>query len=408
MKPAMIALVGSLAFNALIVGAMTLRPATPAGVTEAGPLPPPAPRVALSGEALLALEPAALHAELRRQNLPREAVDALVLARIYERHDARRREFVRAAAQRPWWEVARGGLGGLILLTPEQRKELRDLEAAARPEALRLLGPAALDRDGAISGRYSFVPAERAVQLDAVQRDYDGLAAMLREEMRGLRTNADREREKLLGAERERDLAKLLTPAEAEILELRLGPAGDQMPTFEPTETEYRALFAVYRDFHANNPGSVAADGRVQPRNFAEYPEYQEKVRAALGEERYADWRLVAQPYTLVLARLAPDLGYSNTTVKETARFLRDTAARSWAIGEDAALTVDEKTAALATLADRTKATLTEKLGAAGSAALLRDTPWIDMIARGNAVKVDGGTTWQPVNRVRPPLPPRG
>src|SRR3954462_15227555 len=108
MKPMALALVASVALNALL-GVALNRP--PLGESSQ----PPAPKAGMSASGspvaapnLAALEPEALKAGLRHQNLPPEAVDALVLARIYERHDMRRRELVRAAMQRPWWEVVGG------------------------------------------------------------------------------------------------------------------------------------------------------------------------------------------------------------------------------------------------------------------------------------------------------------
>jgi len=346
--------------------------------------------------------------------LPPEAADALVIARIYTRHDVRRRELMLATSQLPWWQTLNPGADRMNLLTPAQRKELRDLNSSARNEVLRVLGPAALDRDGVIAARYDFLPAERAVAVDALLRDYQDVEAGLREEMHGLRTAADREREALVESERRRDLAKLLSPQDFEIFELRTSLAADNIRTrltvFEPNEEEYRAVFAVYKEFHEKNPGSVGADGQKRPAYFPEYPEYEQKVRAILGETRYADWALAGQTYTTTLARLAPDLGLSSASVKEAAVLLRDTAARSWAIGEDTTLGTDEKLAALSTLAAITRSALSTKLGESAKAAVAQSAPWLEMIANGNAVKVEGnGTSWRSVNSsARPPLPRGG
>ncbi len=417
MKPSLIVLAGSLVLNALLLvaivrGARTHAAATTRASQRGPPVLAPAPTRAAPPTAatLLALDPAALRTELQRREFPTEAIDALVIARIYARHDARRRELAIETNRRPWWETVTAGPSRMSLLTAEQRKELRHLDAAARSEVLRLLGPEALDRDGAIAARYAFVPATSAVHLDALVRDYQDINAMVREEMHGLRTAVDREHEAFVEAERQRDLARLLTPEEREIFELRTSPVTDDLRhrfgTFEPSEAEYRALFAIYRDFHAQHPGSVSVEGQPQRARFVEYPDYEYKIRDLLGPARYADWKLSGQGFSRTLAVLAPEFGLPAAAVKGAAILLRDTAARSWAIGEDASLAADQQHAALAALVADTRLALANTLGAPASAALLRQVSWLERIAQGQAVRIDGSAvSWTAVEDVRNTAP---
>src|SRR5437762_1422792 len=109
MKLTTLVLAGSLALNVLLLAARIAHPSGKSGgdVPTAAPTnpaksaaaiaPPAAPPV--SAESLLALEPVALRTELQRLKLPPETVDALVIARIYARHDARRRELMLATNQ---------------------------------------------------------------------------------------------------------------------------------------------------------------------------------------------------------------------------------------------------------------------------------------------------------------------
>lgn len=416
MKPSSCVLIGSLALNVLIGAALYRYPASAAAAPHASRLAS-APASASSSLApptaatLPGLEPAALRAALQQLNLPREAIDALVLTKIYARHDARRHELMVETARFPWWQTAAAGWDRLSLLTPDQRKELRHLAAVARNEAVGLLGPAAVDRDGAMAAAYPYVSADRAVLLDGLVRDYREMNTMLREEMHGLRTAKDRDAEAWVEGQRQRDLEKLLSPSEREILELR-DPAttsalSSRAFTFEPSEAEYRALSAIYRDFYASHPASVDVEGRSRAAPFDEYPDYAEKIRATLGEARYADWSLGAQRYTATLTRLAPDYGFTPAQVRDSAMLLRDTAARSWSIGEDTSASPDEKRAALATLAAETRRTLTTQLGDTASAAVQRDAKWLDAIADGTAVKVEGySVRSMPVQSFRPPSRP--
>lgn len=383
-------MIPSLALNVALAGWL-LAPAgeasraTPRAIAQAG-VPPPAPSTQPRPQA----SPEELFGALREAGFPRAAIDALVLAKIFSRYEERRRELVTAAMQRPWWETVVADQTLLNLLTPAQRKELRDLEATARHEALRLLGPDALDPEGAIAFRHPFVSPGRAVLLDAVLHDYADLASELRDVTGGLRVAADRAREESLEVERQRDIAALLSPEEREIFALRQ-PVGmeSRLQVFEPDEAEYRTLHALHLEFYAANPASVTLDA-PRSRRPSEYPEFEAKVRETLGEERYRDWMLAGQQYTQQLARRAPDLGLDAAGVREIAAVLRATSERSWELAEVPNLTDVEKSVALVALAGEARAEITARLGTAAAGSFLRELGWLDTIEQGTAVRIDG------------------
>src|SRR5689334_1397369 len=114
MKLPVVLLAGSLALN--VVGLFCFFSATrekttgsAAGAATSAPAVAPAATPSkknpVTATDLLALEPAALRGELQRLKLPREVIDALVTARIYARHDARRRELMLGVSRLPWWQL---------------------------------------------------------------------------------------------------------------------------------------------------------------------------------------------------------------------------------------------------------------------------------------------------------------
>ena len=174
-------LVGSLVANAVLLtwwlapdrasAALTAHNSSTRAPTTAAPSL--TPRAAPS-----ALTPAALREHLTSLGLPPAAVTALVRARLYAPHDARRRELLTAASQSlPWWKFAKRPptYDSSIHLTPAERKELHDLEAEARAATLATLGPVPLDPTGSIAARYAFLSPEKAVLLDALEQDYRNL-----------------------------------------------------------------------------------------------------------------------------------------------------------------------------------------------------------------------------------------
>lgn len=364
-----------------------------------------------------ALTPAALREHLTSLGLPPAAVTALVRARLYAPHDARRRELLTAASQSlPWWKFAKRppSYDSSIHLTPAARKELHDLEAEARAATLATLGPVPLDPTGSIAARYAFLSPEKAVLLDALEQDYRNLNSELRDELGRVRTTADREREKLLETERQRDLAVLLSPAEREILDQRTSPTAtrlaSRMLAFQATEEEYRALYAIQKSFEQTSAllANPAHGSRVP--SIDSQPEFTKQIRAALGETRFADWESSTQTHVQALAQLAVVNNLPPTAVREVNALLTAAAASSWTLVTDDARPPAERTAALAQLAADTRAHVAAKLGPDVTEKYLRDVFWIDLMANGGGVQLTGGSismrSIAPITRpAAPPAP---
>jgi hypothetical protein len=410
-----LSLAANLAFAAVLLARSRDLSRLPPVVVVATLAPPPA--ATATPPDLKTLAPAVLRTELGQLGLPKETVDALVRARIFARHDARRRELIHEAANSPhWWRAAGLRIDPLRTLTPAQRKELRDLETAARDEALALLGPAALDRDGALAFRYRYVPPEKAVLLDALERDYKNLGAELDESSRWFRTPGDLEHKKLLAAERDRDLAALLTPTEREIFELRESPAaqqygfGLQMSAFEASEEEYRKLFALQKAAHVQLPdrgGSLSAEAGA--RVGAVFDQLQLDIRATLGETRYADWVMAAQQHYTSLVGFARANDIPRETVREVAGIVTDTLNGSWRLATDASLTGPQKKTGLADLVAAARVQVAAKLGPDLAAAYLKDgSTHFDAMASGSAFRINprGGFGVTPVDSPRLPSAP--
>lgn len=414
MKLPTLLLAGSLLGNAALLTFWRTRAPSPA-TSPAPAVNPPAAPAPSSPISLATLTPNALRDHLRSLGLPPAAITALVRSQIYSRHDTRRRELLAAASQSlPWWQFAKRPptYDASIHLTPAQRKELADLAAEARAATLATLGPAALDPTGSIAARYAFLSPEKAVLLDALEQDYRNLNAELRDELGRVRTPADREREKLLETERQRDLDALLSPAERDLLDQQASPTASRlaarMRAFNATEEEYRAIYAIQKSFDQQSalPANPAPGTRVP--SIDNQPEFTQKIRAALGDARFADWEFSTQPHVRALADLAVAAHLPPPTVRDITALLTATAASSWKIVTDDARAPAQRTAALAQLAADTRTQVAAQLGADIAAKYLRDVFWFDLVANGAGVNLTGGGTMiQSVGPVaRPSSPP--
>lgn len=348
---------------------------------------------------LAALAPEALRDRLRALGLPPAVVAELVRARAYARWEARTSELVRAVVKAaPLWRLTDLRGDTRRILGAAERKELHDLETAARNEVLRLLGPEGLDPSGQIVGLYGFLPPEKAIQLEALERDYRLLRDELRSRDASVLTPGDRARGDLLNAERERDFAALLTPAEREAWELRFSPTasalGPRMAGFEPTEAEYRAIFDVQQAFREKAPlVPMAGMGMVQRQRVEDQPELMAQLRTALGDARFADWELSGQIHMLTLAstaRYQRDL--PPATVREIATAVGAVATASERIAADPALTPDERREAITRLAATTRANVTAQLGSTFAEQYFRSVFWWQPLEQGGVVRYDGRT----------------
>lgn len=384
---------------------------------------------ALTGEAFATLSPAQFRDRLRASGLPENIVQRLVVERINRAVNVRRQELLAEAMKSaPPWRLAALRTDRLSVLTPAQRKELLDLETEARDQILRLLGPSQLDREGNIAFKYGFVSPEKAVLLDALVRDYENMGAQAKEESRFLKTPADRERDKFLRAEQDRDLAALLTPEEREAFELRASTTAlnsafqARIAAFQPTEAEYRALFALQKaaDERAaagirpgepaippRPPGNVMGATMISMSGSSQVSD--DAARAALGETRFAEWQEALMPHFQTLARQAATNAISRETVKAVSALLTETTNTSWQIASDQTMDVAQKKAAMVDLAATTRTQVTAKLGASVAEPYLKSIRWFEGISAGTAVQVNGNTTYfRSVETPVRPLPPGG
>jgi hypothetical protein len=187
---------------------------------------------------------------------------------------------------------------------------------------------------------------------------------------------------KSLHAKKRARLAALLTPNELDEHELRSHRSVEGLHrvlgAFEPTEAEFRALFAVHRDFDANfrpNPDTtrsemLAAEARLQSQ-FA----------AALGPARYAEYQHVVDPASSRLNRLVARLGLPVSAAMQVTALKREVNERATALRANSTLDLIRRDGELAALAHDVGGKVSRILGARGLEAYQRyGGYWLDLI----------------------------
>ncbi len=289
---------------ALALAVFAHRPANPTPAAAANPAPAVAPADAhapalnagpLAGIAALARDDASYVARLRAAGFPPAIIRDLVFSRVWDRYRTQRAALQPAARDEYW----RNGMFNYSSLAPELRAKLRELSKQATAEVRSLLG----------DGSESLDPMERRLhdqmagvltndkvqQVQAIQRDYDDLAAQIRDRTKGMVLKADREALRLLERERRKDLEAALTPGELLEYDLRTGPTANnvrnRLANFEPTEQEFRALAKLQLDFDQRY-GLTNLSGAEADRRHAAEKDLLAQIQAALPPERFTDYKV--------------------------------------------------------------------------------------------------------------------
>ena len=417
MKAAPLLLVLSLAGNAACLALLLLRPAPPA------PLRAPVAATASgqvadtrSNDSLLAALARGDSAALTAAGVAPEIVRQLAAARAFGRLAAISRAMEgppATAARADYWRQEQPAPR-----PPPTREQRAERFAAEREfqDAMRRAFGEELDFDGG-SRQRSFLSAEKQEQLRRIERDYEEMSREITDGAGGLQLAADREKIKLLNAEKERDIAAALTPAEREQIELRtsrsaqsiIGRYGDVIAS----EEEYKRLYALQKAFddQYNDPNYARPRRTDDKLRAAAERQLNDDLRAALGEERWAAQSRATDGEYRLLGDLANRLSLPASTPDQVYA-VRDTyAAQSLAIYQNSALSDTERRAQLAALAAQAKTDLTTRLGTEGAATYADRSGWLRMLQNGAAFTTDARNL--PAGSPRPgggstvyPLPP--
>jgi hypothetical protein len=369
------------------------------------PAAPVAPELASTlGRTLNTRDPAQLRDLLRAAGVEPDLVKQLVTAAVWRNYDARFKELQPAAPEDDsvWWKDSPSAPS-----TPAEQRALNErrqnLHRERQTELAALLGepdPAGeIASNPTLRKRYGALPLEKAAALRLIEQDYHDLLRDLRQGTHGFELPADREAIRLLGAERERDIASLLSPEERAAHALRNSPTANtlrwRMTQYDATESEYRQIYAAQKAFddqfsENRDPFSGAGDPPPRDRAFwdrrrAAEQALNDQIRSVVGDERYVSAQLKQdQDYTNAVTATTR-LGLPADTPDRLYALRAPTAADSQKIAADPALSPADKKAALKKLAANTRAEVERTLGkdAADTYFKRGAMQWLNQLDRG-------------------------
>jgi hypothetical protein len=243
---------------------------------------------------------------------------------------------------------------------------------------------------GTDPSQWSFLPAAKRDALRRLQQDYDEMTAKF--SAGGIQLASDKERLALLRAERDRDIAALLTPTELADYNLRTSNTsaalrakfGDAIQS----EEDFRKLYDLQKAFDdkfAVDPSAPRpSQDFIQQRAAAER-QLQDAFRAALGEEKFAALQRTSDQELRALDALATRLNLPSGTTDRVAATREAIAAESQKISLDSSLPMTERRAKLQELASRARTELAQTLGSEAADAYAQRAAWLSLLQSGVA-----------------------
>lgn len=320
---------------------------------------------------LAASDPAGAVARLRAEGFPPRLLRLLAEHLVSEQFAERRRAI---AAQKPpdlWWQRPFYD----SFRDPKTAALYRQLARDERDMIAQLLGPnPPIDEEDRVHQvrKYGNLAPEKVARFEQLERDYQDLMEDVRAQAGDIILPEDREKLAFLENEKRVDIAKLLTPEEFFEYELRSSVAArrlrDQLALFQPSEEEFRAMFALQ-----NAVESKFGGGRLQNLTVAERRERNEALRQlpsqmqrVLTPERFAAYQLSTDPAYRPTREFVTEQALPPATAAQLVAVQKDTTARVNAIIGDRTLTPEQRNTQLAALATETTTKLTDTLGRKG------------------------------------------
>lgn len=307
-------------------------------------------------------------ARLRAEGFPPAMVRAIMAEQVRLQFAPRRAALNLKDNERPFWEGETQDpktTAAVRAIGKEQDQALKDL-----------LGPEAYADDAAVALLRRQFPNFTDDKIAAIQ-----LAAQHRSEKLQELSNSG----SISGADftslekaQRAEIASVLTPQELEDYDLRTSRTANtlrrQLASFNPTEQEFRALFALQRPFddQYNLDLILGAGGPTQDqerlmrdRSTAQR-QLTEDIKTTLGEQRYAEYQRSTDGNYQQTARLVARLELPPETANQVYTVQQDMQQRVRTLQMDRNLAPADRNTQLAALATEAQAKITATLGPRG------------------------------------------
>ena len=306
-------------------------------------------------------------ANLRAIGCPELTIRDIIIADVNKLFAARRNELLKTTNGFAYWKAGTG-LGSFSIA---QMDKLRALNRERLDVLRELLGAEVAD-DGSFmaavnpaNSMLDFLPADKQRGIEAVREKFQALFAKAlnggvvnEEAMRAAQKQMDEE------------LQAMMTPEEYRQYQLRMSPTATgmraQLAGFDPSETEFDQIFDIKKKFddtyaEANLGATATQEDRDKLRTAEQ--QMNEQIKAALGEQRYAEYERAQDWNYQTLAQVASQYDLPKESAVKVYDMKRMAEAEASAIRKDKTLTADQRKAALDAIGSETRRSIQQVLG---------------------------------------------
>jgi hypothetical protein len=349
---------------------------------------------------------------------------AIVSAQIELQFRSQMKEIVGAAADTPFWK-AESGFNSLNQKMFDSYNQIYRERARLMREVLgdEYFASSSGEATAIQRRQYGDIPKAKIDLVQRINDDYTEMTAQVRVATQGVTLPEDRDKIALLEKEKRADLAAILSPQELEDYLMHTSQVTMRLRTplsiMDATEAEFRALYQIQQKYQdAINYGSASLGAgmtitaEMSQQRTAAMKQMNEEIKGALGETRAAEYIRASDSEFQGLYRMAqrdnlpPDAAVRAYTMRDSI------AQQSMQIVNDHATPVEQRQAALQTLAQSAKAQLIGVLGVDVGNSYAKSARWLNYIEQGRGVSFsESGTMMsRPITQPRPipANPPRG
>src|SRR5688572_3138999 len=326
-------------------------------------------------------------ANLRAIGCPEETIRDIIIADVNKLFEARKRELTGSSTNKfQYWKT---GNFFTDMFNEEKLQKHRQLAKEKQELLKELLGVEVAEKPDIMGGMnpyeslLDFLPAERQTALMNLEQDF---AAKTMKRLKDARNNPNFMRE--LQAEKDAELAKILSPQEKEDYDLRMSQTAMvmrmSMGDFEPNEQEFRDIFKARKKFddEFGVMGSAATKPEERERREAAQKELDDNVKSILGEDRFREYK-----YDQELSRSSlNDIVKEHNVPKQQALKVFDLKAaaqeQAAAIRKDQNLTPEQRRAALDAIQQETRNAVNGVLGSTAGEAYFTKGSWLKNLSK--------------------------
>ena len=422
MKLAPLILGGSLVANAALVGYIFHLRGSSGAAANAPSAAVASPRSAPTAAGTAQLQVALVSgdvAAMEAAGFSPDVIRAIRIGRAFDKFQAATRALRPKPRDEKFWQRGNRDSGRMAIeARVEQRKAQRELSEAMSDAYGNDLESIFSDRDGQLS----FLSAAKRDQLSRIERDYQDMEAQIYAEQEGIQLPSDRDKLKLLRAEKERDILAMLTPEEREQYELHLSNTANTVRARYgdaiATEEQYRKIVALKKALDDEwKPKLESFQGsRTPPEVMRAYNEAQDKVaeaiKAAVSPDDWARAQQANDQDYRALSSLTQRLNLPAPAAPAVIAARDSYAAQSAAINADASLTPAQRRSQLQDLAKQAQNALQSTLTSEGAEAYAQRAQWINLLKNGQAFSTNPKDATRPRfgvgSSVHPLPPPKG